>query len=1133
MATAAALLAGLLSAGTARAAAEQHTPRSATATIAGSRADPGPSGDGMELSRTTRPIAPGAKLTSFDRLEPDSWLRADALTLELGRARTGTTADYLSSGKVTERRTVGDLAAEHDPGPGRRTIAALNADFFDIDETGAPLGPGVRDGKPVHSPAPGVSEAVGIGPDAAGRILDLYFEGTVTLPAGDVPLGGRNAADVAEDGIGLYDADWGGADRALTVDQDPEVTEVAVRDGDVTSVARKPGRGEIPEGVSVLLGRGDGAERLAALHPGDPVEVAYRMRTDDGSPLPRTAVGGRGVLVEDGIPQNWDGRPNNTAAPRTAVGFSKDGGTMHVLTVDGRQAASGGVTLTELARMMKKLGAYNALNLDGGGSSTLLARKPGDTALRLENAPSDGEQREVADALALTAPKGSGRLSGFWVETALDPREAATADTMPGGHPDRVFPGLTRALTAAPYDESYGPARGAPRPRWRTARPDVGRVDAQGVFRARRPGSTSVTARAGAAEGSTKLRVLGPLDRVRATTDRVGLADGDAGGSFGLIGYDAQGNSAPVEPADARLSYDHALFSISADEDAADGRFTVTTRSGQESASGTVTVTVRGHTTRLAVTVGLREQPVAGFGDASDWTFSAARATGSVAPEPDGKDGGGLKLSYDFTRSTATRAAYANPPAEREIPGQPRSFTLWIRGDGSGAWPSLHLKDAAGTDQVLRGPLVEWRDWRQVTFEVPEGVAYPLTLHRFYLAETRPAAQYEGSVVLDELVARTPPDIDLPEVGRPHDPLISTAADTAGRDWRFAVMSDAQFVARDPDSEAVQQARRTLREVRAARPDFLIVNGDLVDEGTPADLAFARTVLEEELGDAVDWYYVPGNHEVMGGSIDHFVQEFGPAQRTFDHRGTRFITLDTSSLTVRGGGYAQFQELRRQLDDAARDRGIDSVAVIEHVPPRDPTPARASRLTDRMEADLLEGWLADFRSRSGKGAALVAGHVGVFDASRVDGVPYLVNGNSAKAPAAPPGAGGFTGWSLLGVDRGRPRDGDWLSVQTRAHVDALLLDAPERLSVGGQATASATVRQGSGPTARRVPVDWPVSADWPGSRGLCVKGAVPRGRCVASYDPTDGTLTGRRPGTVTLAVLVNGERAAQRVTVSR
>ncbi|UNZ22111.1 multidrug transporter [Streptomyces sp. 891-h] len=1130
-----ALLTGVLPSGPALATAGR--PAAATAATAAPE-PPGPpkpgavpDGDGMELSRTTRPLAPGAELTSFERLESDKWLRADALTLKLGEARTGATADHLSSGKVTERRTVRQLAEEHDPGKGRRTIAALNGDFFDINETGAPLGPGVRDGKPTHSPEPGVSEAVGIGPGAAGRILDLYFEGTVTLPGGTVPLGGRDAANVPANGIGLYDADWGAADRALTVDQAKDVTEVTVEDGKVSGVAEKPGKGDIPEGVSVLLGRGDGAQRLAALDTGDPVGFEYRVRTDDGSPVPRTAVGGRGVLVENGEPQNWDGRPNNTAAPRTAVGFSKDGGTMHVLTVDGRQAASGGVTLTELALMMKKLGAHNALNLDGGGSSTLLAREPGSNTLKLENSPSDGEEREVPDGLALTAPAGSGRLSGFWVKTAIDPDEAATADNMPGGHPDRVFPGLTRELTAAAYDETYGPADGAPRPRWRAQRPGVGRVDARGVFHARRAGHTDVTARAGAARGSTRLRVLGELDRIRPTTDRVGLADGGADGSFGLLGYDADGNSAPVEPADAQLSYDRSLFSIVPDKDAGSGAFTVRTRSGQGSASGTVIITVRGHSTRLAVTVGLREQQVADFEDASSWTFSAARASGSVASEPAGKEGAGLKLSYDFTQSTATRAAYAKPPSEREIPGQPRSFTLWLKGDGSGAWPSLHLKDAAGTDQVLRGPLVEWRGWQRITFEVPEGVAYPLKLHRFYVAETRPTAQYKGEVVLDELVARTPPDVDLPTAGRPHDPLISTAADTAGRDWRFAVMSDAQFVARDPDSEGVRQARRTLREIRAARPDFVVINGDLVDEGAPADLAFARKILQEELGDAVDWYYVPGNHEVMGGSIANFIKEFGPTQRTFDHRGTRFITLDTSSLTVRGGGYAQFQELRRQLDDAARDRRISSVAVIQHVPPRDPTPQRASRLTDRMEADLLERWLADFRSRSGKGAALVAGHVGVFDASRVDGVPYLVNGNSAKTPAAPPGEGGFTGWSLLGVDQGRSRDGDWISVQTRPHVDGLLLEAPERLSVGGEAKASATVEQGSGPTARRVPVGWPVSADWPGSPGLCVKGAVPRGRCVASYDPADGTLTGRSPGTVALSVIVNGERATRKVTV--
>jgi hypothetical protein len=1110
----------------------------------------------MELSRTSRPVAPGTRLTSFQRLEPDKWLRADALSVKLGSGDNGDTddsddekgssdgdsgnsggtrAEYLSSGEVSTRKPLSEQAAAHDPGEGRRTVAAFNADFFDIDETGAPLGPGVRRGRATHSPAAGNSEALAFGPDAAGRVLGLYFDGTLTLPGGKQPLPAYNAANVPENGIGAYNSRWGSADRALTTDSDPESAEVRLRHGRVTQVLDEPGSGPIADGTTVLVGRDAGAKTLDGLKVGDRVSLEYHVRTDDGSPAPRTAVGGRGLLVVDGQPQNWEGRPNNATAPRTAVGFSKDGSTMHVMSVDGRQAASGGVTLTELALMMKDLGAYNALNLDGGGSSTLLAREPGSPGTQLENAPSDGEEREVPNGLALTAPEGSGELQDFWVETAADPASAPTADNMPVGHPDRVFTGLTRKLTAAGYDESYGPAEGSPE--WSAARHGVGRVDSHGVFHARRAGSTRVTAHQGDARGSTHLSVVGELARVQPTRERVGLADGGAEGSFGIVGFDAGGTSAPVDPADVRLEYDRSLFSISPDD--VSGGFTVKARPGQESASGIVTADVKGRTTKLAVTVGLHDERTAGFDDAAEWKFSAARAEGSLAADPDGREGTGLRMSYDFSRSTATRAAYATPPAEVPVPGQPQSFTMWIKSDGKGAWPSLHLKDAGGTDHVLRGEHLTEEGWQQAVFEVPETVNYPLRLSRFYLAETRPAEQYTGEVVLDELTAKVPPDVELPQAAHPHDPLISTATDVAGRDWRFAVMSDAQFVARDPDSAVVRQARRTLREIRAAGPDFVIINGDLVDEGSKEDLAFARRVLEEELGDAVDWYYVPGNHEVMGGSIANFTAEFGPAQRTFDHKGTRFITLDTSSLTVRGGGYAQLEELRRQLDDAAHDPSVSSVTVVQHVPPRDPTGQQASRLTDRMEADLLEDWLGDFRTRTGKGTAFIGAHAGVFDASRVDGVPYLVNGNSGKAPAAPPGRGGFTGWSLLGVDQhAQRRHGqDWMAAQTRPHVDGLSMEAPAELGVGESARAAATVTQGEGESARKVPVGWPLSADWSGSGNLCVKGGRSaaddaRVRCSASYDPQTGTLTAHRPGTVTLAVDVAGERTERQVRIT-
>lgn len=1089
-------------------------------------------GTGIETARSARPVAPGVRLTSYDRLEAAKWLRVDELSVDLGG---DVATDYLSSGKVADRQSVSDLAARHDAGEGRRTVAAINADFFDINQTGAPLGAGIRDGELTHSPGYGTHRAVGIGPGGAGRVLELYFEGTLTLPSGPHPLGAYNAANVPAGGIGAYTSAWGEADRALTVDAASPVAEAEVRDGRVVAVHDRPGTGAVADGTTVLVGREAGAAALAALAPGDPVSLAYRPRTDSG-PVPRTAVGGRELLVVDGVAQDHEGEGNNATAPRTAVGFSADGRRMHVITVDGRQADSGGVTLTELGLMMKKAGAHNALNLDGGGSSTLVAREPGSDALLVENSPSDGSERTVPNGLALTVPDGSGRLRGFWVETATPAATAPTGDPVLGGHPDRVFPGLTRRLTAAGFDETYGPAAGTPR--WHTRAASVGRVDGDGVFHARRTGTTEAVAERGGARGTLRLSVLGELDRIEPTVRRVALGDSSATGTFGVLGHDAQGNSAPVEPGDVTLDYDRALFDIRPD---GRGSFSVLARTGGRSA-GPVTVRAGGETTVVGVTVGLAEQDVAGFDDAAAWRFSQARASGSLAATPDGHEGTGLELTYDFTQSTGTRAAYAAPPQPVAVPGQPQSFALWIKGDGNGAWPTLHLKDAAGSDHLLRGPYITWTGWQQVTFPVPAGAATPLSVFRFYLAETAANRQYTGRIVIDGLTAQVPPGIDLPAPPRVTDPLIDPAAVTGARDWRFAVMSDAQFVARDPDSALVRQARRTLREIRAAAPDFLVVNGDLVDEGAPADLAFARRVLQEELGDAVPWYYVPGNHEVMGGRIGDFVTEFGPAQRVFDHRGTRFVTLDTSSLSLRGGGIAQIRELRAQLDAAAADPGIGSVMVVEHVPPRDPTVQKASQLGDRKEAALVENWLAEFRRSTGKGAGLIGSHVGVFHASHVEGVPYLVNGNSGKNPAAPADEGGFTGWSMVGVDEVDPAEQaaarrapfgpqpDWVSVQTRAHTDSLRLDAPLTLAPGATAPATATVLQGT----RGVPAAWPVSVDWSGSPTLHIGSPRDaRTRHVASFDPATGLLTGLRRGAITLAVTVNGVTTTTAVAITR
>ncbi|HEX5597288.1 MAG TPA: phosphodiester glycosidase family protein [Micromonosporaceae bacterium] len=1075
----------------------------------------------IETAKTTRPVAPGLTLTSFDSFDANGWLRADALTADLSG---GLTVDYINSGEVTKaeplRRSVDRSGA----------VAAVNGDFFDINNSSAAQGIGIRSGELVQSPVAGHNNAAGITADGLGRIIQVHFDGTATLPTGPARLTQFNNL-VQSNGIGVFTPLWGSYPRARAVSGASRVTEVTLVDGRVATVSSAAGSGVIPAGTTVLLGRDVGADRLAELRPGDEVDISYAPRPSDSSRL-HAAVGGGQVLIRDGVVQQI---ADVTLAPRTAVGFSADGRKMFLLTVDGRQVDSRGVTQTEMGHLMAELGAHHALNLDGGGSSTLLARKPGATTVRVENSPSDGVERAVPNGLAIYAPQGSGQLKGFWVETTSDPASAPGVGPVRGGRPDRVFPGLTRQLTAVGHDETYGPAAGTPT--WQVTPAAQGRVDQDGTFRALAPGVTTVTARRGEAAGELALTVLGPLARLDTTAAKIGLAEAGATGIVAVVGYDAEGYTAPIEPADLELAYDRDLFDVTATDD---GFLSIRARAN--SGAGLVTARVGGHSTAVAVTVGLQEVPVATFDDAAKWRFDAARATGSVSPAP-GRTGTGLKLSYDFSQSTGTRAAYANPPAWIEVAGQPQAFGMWIYSNGKGEWPSLHLHDALNQQHVLRGPYLTWTGWRYVEMEVPAGVQYPVRIRRFYVAETNAAAAYTNEIIIDDIVAKVPTSIELPEQPPRTDRVVVRNGTVADADWRFAVMSDAQFVAANPDSDLVAQARRTLREIRAAEPDFLLINGDLVDTAYPADFALAKRILDEELAGELPYYYIPGNHEIMGAPITNFRAVFGDTNRVFDHKGTRFITLDSSTGTLRGGGFDQLRRLRQALDEAAQEQRIGSVVVLHHHPPRDPTPAQASQLGDRKEAALLEQWLADFQHRTGKGALFLGGHVGTFHADRIDGVPYVINGNSGKGPSAAPHLGGFTGWTLIGVDPVSPGAAErarldplgggpqWVRAQTRAHVDGLTITAPTTVAENSPVPVTATVIQSEG---RRVPVAAPVSAEWSASPSVHVGSfSGLRPWHVAWFDPEGGQLTAlRASGSITLAVTVNGVRAQATISLA-
>jgi hypothetical protein len=331
----------------------------------------------------TWPVAPGVTYRQWDQLDARGSIRAYLVTID---PRTpGIRLDYAGPSRVGSTETVRDMVTR------RRASVGINGDFYDLGDTGAPLGLGVEnhDGL-LHGRKNGWNRAFMM-KDGVPSIGLLPMKGTVAgIPW--MKIKHRNSPTIFDGEIGAYDYRWGDYPGSTVVDgQQEAVREVVVRGNRVVSTQKYLTEGKPVRGT-VLVGRGEGARQLGVLHRGDKARISWTVRRD-----PDMAISGNKILLLHGVRRVVDDRELH---PRTAIGIDQDTGQVLMLVVDGRQSFSRGYTMVELANLMQTLGAEDALNLDGGGSSTMLAFGP-DGLVEVRNSPSDGFERRVANGLVV------------------------------------------------------------------------------------------------------------------------------------------------------------------------------------------------------------------------------------------------------------------------------------------------------------------------------------------------------------------------------------------------------------------------------------------------------------------------------------------------------------------------------------------------------------------------------------------------------------------------------------------------------------------------------------------------------------------------------------------------------------
>ncbi len=301
---------------------------------------------------------------------------------------------------------------------GSTILAAVNADFFDLatgeNENNQVLGGEWWKGlKVTDSPFDTYDNAhVQLALDAMGRptIGRFILDGSARARGTILPILTVNASAAGGvEGVVLFTARYG--DRTprdttrATVEAPMDAagrrgdTLLFVRRGPVVAASASP----IPSAGAVLSAWGARAAQLEALAEGDTVAVhlALSPRPAHRGP-PTVVIGGWPRLLDAGRPvahrsatlEGTISRNAEARHPRTALGVSRHGRTIFLVTVDGRSTRSAGATLVELASLMRRLGAWDAMNFDGGGSTTMVV---GDSVV---NSPSDATgERPVGNAL--------------------------------------------------------------------------------------------------------------------------------------------------------------------------------------------------------------------------------------------------------------------------------------------------------------------------------------------------------------------------------------------------------------------------------------------------------------------------------------------------------------------------------------------------------------------------------------------------------------------------------------------------------------------------------------------------------------------------------------------------------------
>lgn len=645
--------------------------------------------------------------------------------------------------QVAKRETLSQMTSQSG------AIASINADFFNTKGEGAPLGVMVREGDLITSPVKlNAIYSLGINTHGLAQIDQFAFSGLVTSSDGATfSLSGVNKTPYYEEPTGvhshvnqlhLYTEHWAKDQRGHDGLTTP--TEVLVKDQVVQSIhvdTYYPG--PVPSGAVVLRGHGAAAKFLKDhVKVGDVLNIAYKVSPEDTWQM---VIGGHSLLVDQGqvVAYGRSLTSQNSIVARSAVGISQDGKRLFLVAL-AHSGDSKGLSLKALSEFLSQIGVWKALNLDGGGSTTMLARPLGEVKAIPVLKPQEGSERAIVNGIGLfsTAPAGS-----------------VAGGVLVG--PEAMVIGQSATFGLKLYDTYYNPFNPSQAEvTWMGGQADA--ITGQGVYTATALGEQAIQVEINDLTLSKTVQVVGRDEITQMTLVDLGNPTGLLAGNQRQLKVrleTTKGHHIEVPGSALEWQLEGVSGFVTADN--------VLTLNSEVSTVAYITASYQGFKATLTLTP-TSVRTILSMSALKGIVFeklpTTVRGFVDVIGDPVNASQQVLRLNYDFTDASGTQAAYYKfPNSGVSIDAQVEDLGISVFGNRGGEWIRAELVDAKGALQrITIASKVDWNGWKTISIPI-KTLEKPLTLKRIYVVGVESdwqLASKQGEVYFKDLTVKAP-----------------------------------------------------------------------------------------------------------------------------------------------------------------------------------------------------------------------------------------------------------------------------------------------------------------------------------------------------------------------------------------